>query len=141
MNQNADQNPLAQPAISLTQGQAAVNNWCNFFLEAGLRFPEGDGILRGFQIQIADLQAILDYPQATGVRAYLGMTTPGDLTTLDLMLVPIANGSTTSPGQDILEPIVPGGGPDDPYSIFDFTQPCPIQCDLDSEMYFPNTQP
>lgn len=139
MNQNADQNPPAQDAISLIQGQSSVNNWSNFFQEAGLKFPEGDGLLRGFYIPIADLLAIADYHQATGVRAYLGMTTPGDLTTLDLMLVPVTEGPTPA-GLDIVEPLTPGGGPDDLYSIYDFTQPCPVQCDITSEMYYPNTQ-
>lgn len=129
MNNNRETNET--DTIPLELGINWCANWRQAFSNAFPQVPFTD-ILRGFRIPFDDIAQLASIPQAVAVRSYLSMDDPNDPSTLRLLLVPIG---VNAAGQeyDMLvgpEPIVP------PESyIFDFTQPCPIQCDVTSPLY------
>lgn len=121
-------------AISETNGIIFTTNWRNYFVSRGLSFPEGDHILRGFRIRKEDLTQLMAVPGMAHARAYLAMKTIDGLQSLDILLVPV-----DEDGKDIIVPVketdeIEEG---DLVSIFDFTVPCPVQCDNESPLYGP----
>jgi len=88
--------------------------------------------IRAFNIPMQDIVSLADFTKCLSVRAYLGMSTPGDITTLKLVMVPVdAN------NQDVLSIPVPGGsvGEVTQSSIYDLTTPCPQMCDIQSPLF------
>jgi hypothetical protein len=84
--------------------------------------------IRAFNIPMTDIQSLADFTKCPSVRAYLGMSTPGDITTLKLVIVPV-----DSNNKDILEIPAPDGTTQS--SIYDLTTPCPQACDLQSPLF------
>jgi hypothetical protein len=84
--------------------------------------------IRAFNIPMADIASLADFTQCSSVRAYLGMSTPGDISTLKLVLVPVDRKNN-----DILSIPIPDGSTQS--SIYDFTSPCPTICDIQSPLF------
>jgi len=88
--------------------------------------------IRAFNIPMADIASLADFTKCPSVRAYLGMSTPGDITTLKLVIVPVDDNN-----QDVLSIPVPDGsvGFVQQSSIYDLTSPCPSICDIQSPLF------
>lgn len=84
--------------------------------------------IRAFNIPMTDVASLAEFTKCTSVRAYLGMSTPGDISTLKLVMVPVDDKNN-----DILSIPVPGGTTQS--SIYDFTSPCPSICDINSPLF------
>jgi len=122
-------------SVNTVSVEDAVRNACNWreylgSLEPGV--PE-DSLMRGFFIPIHDIVRLAGFEpeNARGVRAYLCLRKPGDISTLHLLLVPMGK-----EGADRLR-WKKGDGTDEDSSIYNLTQPCPTYCDKSSEMYGP----
>jgi hypothetical protein len=108
-----------------------TTNWRNYMGKSNPDF------IRAFEIPLSDitnLAALTEKYGGTGVRAYIGLEKEGDLSSAKLAIVPI-----DSKGNDILK--VPEGFQQtamvEESSIFDFTNPCPQACDLNSPLFGP----
>ncbi|MFM6926453.1 MAG: hypothetical protein ACKOU7_13180 [Ferruginibacter sp.] len=88
--------------------------------------------IHAFNIPMQDIASLADFTKCPSVRAYLGMSDPKDISTLKLVLVPVDITNT-----DILSIQVPdgSGGLVEQSSIYDFTSPCPQNCDIDSPLF------
>jgi len=92
-------------------------------------------ILRAFWIPIDDINNLAAVHGADAVRAYICLEQPDDLSTIKVVLVPVID------NVDILvmpqsEFVGDNSLTDDSGStIYDFTQPCPVQCDPQSPLY------
>ena len=84
--------------------------------------------IRAFNIPMEDIVSLASFTKCPSVRAYLGMSVPGDVSTLKLVLVPVDDKNN-----DILSIPVPDGTTQS--SIYDFTTPCPQACDLSSPLF------
>jgi hypothetical protein len=108
-----------------------TTNWRNYMGKGNPDF------IRAFEIPLDDitnLAALTERFGGAGVRAYIGLNVEGDPTSAKLAIVPIdANGN------DVLK--VPEGFGQaamvEDSTIFDFTNPCPQACDLNSPLYGP----
>ena len=89
--------------------------------------PSSDYI-RAFNIPIEDIISLSQFRKSISVRAYLGMSVPGDVSSLNLVLVPVDENN-----KDILSTQAPDGT--DQCSIYDLTSPCPQNCDIDSPLF------
>jgi hypothetical protein len=87
--------------------------------------------VRSYLIPIISFQNLLKYnPDAEAVRAYIGLNELEDVSTTELLLVPIVGGKEM-PYRQILD----GGGLGDPdcdtddcSNIYDLSAPCPPEC-------------
>jgi hypothetical protein len=96
-------------------------------------------ILRGYFIPIEDIISLYEFFKnggvpLSGVRGYLGYDplvpiAPAQLN-LDLLLVPV-----NMDGTDILEAPTQLGLGDSTSTIYDFSSPCPVNCDTASVLY------
>ena len=130
------------PTIPLPEAIARVTRFRNQFTEL---IPETE-IPRAVLIPIDDLLAIVSRYESIdkegnivntlkGVRAYFAVKAsdqalPDDITAL---IVPV-----DLAGNDIvLNEGVGLGAPDFDSEVYDFTMPCPTECDVDSPLYIP----
>lgn len=102
--------------------------------------PNSTDIFRGFRIPINDLEALLDdagytltkkehAPDIDFVRTYLAIKNEA----MDLIIVPVSKLDEQYPnGADILSMTIDGKPK---CTIYDFTTPCPTQCDTSSPLY------
>lgn len=113
--------------ISLKHAETLTANWRQV-----MQPLMGDHLLRGFFIPSLDLMGLFTLHEKTGclgVRGYLCLTDPHDISSVELILVPVGHD-----GKDILNiPDASGEGRES--TIYDFTQPCPSQCDTSSPLY------
>lgn len=88
--------------------------------------------IHAFNIPMQDIESLADFTKCPSVRAYLGMSDPTDISTLKLVLVPV-----DSSNDDVLSIEVPdgSGGLVTQSSIYDFTSPCPQNCDINSPLF------
>jgi hypothetical protein len=88
--------------------------------------------IKAFNIPMQDIVSLSDFTKCSSVRAYLGMSTPGDITSLKLVIVPVDDNNL-----DVLSILVPDGGGVEvtQSSIYDLTIPCPQACDLQSPLF------
>lgn len=130
------------PPVPVVVAETLTQNWRDYY--AGITKTPPVDAFRGFKIPLEDLEKLVDIAkkdnQITAVRAYLAIGRPlqnGELPTsedLHILLVPVAeNGGT---GTDVLEVAeeIDGNIVMVP-SIYDFTTPCPAQCDFTSPLY------
>jgi hypothetical protein len=110
-----------------------TTNWRNFMGKGNPDF------IRAFEIPLDDMvnaAALTQKYGGTGVRAYIGLDVEGEINSAKLAIVPI-----DAKGNDILK--VPDGAKvsadsaEDESTIFDFTNPCPQACDLNSPLFGP----
>lgn len=116
--------------------------------------PNGEEVFRGFRIPIADLEQLLkiakiyneDHTEKIhSVRAYLVKDSerPEQLKDIHLILVPVVGGKEMHPGSekavapfgyDLLQ-VKDSALEKEGSLIFDFTMPCPTECDPESTLY------
>lgn len=122
----------------------AVDRVTRFRNQLVLQVPESN-IPRAVFIPISDLLAIInsynvigadgaDINQLSGVRAYFAVKEtdtdlPDDVTAV---IVPVDKA-----GKDIIYQNNRGNGEGDDTEIYDFTKPCPAECDKTSPLYVP----
>lgn len=134
------------PPVPVTVAETLTENWRNYY--GILTGTPADDAFRGFKIPLEDLEKLVEIAkkdnQITAVRAYLAIGRPlqnGEIPVtedLHILLVPVAeNGGT---GTDVLQvaeevdhKIVMES------AIYDFTTPCPAQCDFTSPLYSKQT--
>jgi hypothetical protein len=116
------------PGIPETTAVDFTTNWRNYISNID---PSPDYI-RAFNIPMGDIVSLADFTKCTSVRAYLGMSTAGDISTLKLVLVPVDDNNL-----DVLSIPVPDGGGVEvtQSSIYDLTVPCPQLCDIQSPLF------
>ena len=112
------------PGIPESVGVDFTTNYRNYI--SGVD-PSPDYI-KAFNIPMADIASLADFTKCPSVRAYLGMSTPGDITTLKLVIVPVDDNNV-----DILSITAPDGSTQS--SIYDLTIPCPQLCDIQSPLF------
>jgi hypothetical protein len=130
----SDQQTVLGYPDTITQEDAVkiTTSWRNYMAKSG-----NPDFIRAFEIPLDDLlnaAALTQKYGGTGVRAYIGLAVEGDPTSAKLAIVPI-----DVKGNDILK--VPDGSQqvagEEESSIFDFTNPCPQACDLNSPLFGP----
>lgn len=84
--------------------------------------------IRAFNIPMEDIVSLSKFERGISVRAYFGMSVPGDISSLKLVLVPVDKDN-----KDILSIQAPDGT--DQSSIYDLTTTCPQYCDIDSPLF------
>jgi hypothetical protein len=112
------------PGIPESTAVDYTTNYRNY--QSGIA-PTPDYI-RAFNIPMEDIISLSQFERSTSVRAYLGMSVPGDITSLQLVLVPVDKDNN-----DILSIQAPDGT--DQSSIYDLTTPCPQICGIDSPLF------
>ena len=130
------------PPVELPVAEDLTQNWRDYY--AGITKTAPEDAFRGFKIPLEDLQRLVEIAQKdnqiNAVRAYLAIGRPlqnGEIPgteDLHVLLVPVAeNGGT---GTDILQvPVEVDSKTVMVSSIYDFTTPCPAQCDFSSPLY------
>ncbi len=110
-----------------------TTNWRNFMGKGNPDF------IRAFEIPLDDLvnaAALTQKYGGVGVRAYIGLNAEGDPNSAKLAIVPI-----DVKGNDILKVPMQEGqkavADEEESTIFDFTNPCPQACDLNSPLFGP----
>jgi hypothetical protein len=118
------------PVDTITEPVAVsiTTNWRNYI---GQYEPESQYV-RAFNIPMSDIQNLADFTDCPSVRAYLAMETPGDISTLKIILVPV-----NQKNNDVLSIEVPGegGAMVEQSAIYDLTTPCPQLCDINSPLF------
>jgi len=133
---------ITVPTVPL---QEAIDRVTRFRDQLINQVPQAN-IPRAVFIPIADLMAIIDKFQdlddngnirnsLTGVRAYFAVKEtdqdlPDDVTAL-IVPVDLAGSDIVAHTHGV------GGDEEDDSDIYDFTQPCPAQCDVESPLYIP----
>lgn len=150
------------PTVPVQKAIELTSNWRSFYAEIyndstqNLKKidPDGKDVFRGFRIPLDDLEQIMEVARKfnsenqekiNSVRAYLVKDTE-DVTRLGdihIILVPVVGGKEIEPfplqsvaphGRDLLQ--LENQTLDTEESvIYDFTTPCPTQCDPESELY------
>lgn len=120
--------PSPQDTISQGEAVAITTNWRNYIGQ----YEPADQYIRAFNIPMSDIQNLADFTDCPSVRAYLAMETPGDISTLKIILVPV-----NQKNNDVLSIQVPdgSGGMVEQSAIYDFTTPCPQACDVNSPLF------
>ncbi len=120
--------PTPVDTLTEQQGIDVTTNWRTYISV----IDTNPNYIRAFNIPMSDIQNLAEFTKCPSVRAYLAMDNPKDASTLKIILVPVdANNN------DVLSiPIdaaVAGG--DTQSSIYDFTNPCPQICDINSPLF------
>lgn len=130
MSNQASQDVLKFPdTIHLSDGSAMTKSWRDYI--SGI--DKNPNYIRAFNIPMADISKLASFAQSSSVRAYLALGTPGDISSLKLVLVPV----NTADGKDITgvpDSGVTGATVTDS-TVFDFTSPCPQTCDITSPLF------
>jgi hypothetical protein len=118
--------------ISLEEAVNFTGKWRNGSSSTKLNYI---GFIKGFFINKMDIEQLnLLIPPHGGCRGYLGID--DNTNSIKFLLVPV-----DSEGRDILSITYGHGHPEDDSdaqsTIFDFTTPCPSQCDEKSPLYGP----
>lgn len=121
--------------------------------------PNDENVFRGFRIPLEDLSQILDVikkynedaarknqAEINSVRAYLAKNSPeiDIVNDVHVLLVPVVGGKKIEPhsknndigefGNDLLE-LETERGLSPQYTIYNFTTPCPTECDKNSKLF------
>lgn len=119
--------PGAQDTIPEQLAVTITTNWRDYIS----KHDPDPNYIRAFNIPMVDIKELAEFYACPSVRAYLAMETPGDITTLKIVLVPV-----DAKGNDILSvPVKTDANVVDQSSIYDFTSPCPQLCDLNSPLF------
>lgn len=150
------------PTIPVEEAVKLTTNWRSFYADIyndttkNLKKidPDGKDVFRGFRIPIEDIEQLLqvakefnaeNQKKINSVRAYLVKDTE-DVTRLSdihIILVPVIDGENGElfksgmpvlHGRDLLE-VENKESEVNESVIYDFTTPCPTQCDPESELY------
>ncbi len=144
------------PSIPVKEAVTLTSNWRTYYAALSTEAnpaqpisPNSPEVFRGFRIPLEDLEKIIavarEYNEKNAspinsVRAYLVKDTPDIRHNKDihLILVPVVGGKEMqaglSPfGTDLLGP--KGVEDETDTFIYDYTSPCPAQCDTESILY------
>lgn len=139
--------PIQDKTIGLELARIRVTRWLNAMAMIPAFKADPQRMPRAIFIALDDInELIAAYPEKelSGIRVYFGIAgedDPGPAKVDDLrgMIVPVLKADPYRPHQDHI--VTPS---DDPNytSIYDFTAPCPVFCDQQSELYvpYPNIQ-
>jgi hypothetical protein len=117
-----------RPPVSHREALTNMSNWRKI-----ARPVMGNNFLRGFYIPHDDLLEVRrNHPDARGVRAYFSILDQNTIASIHLYIVPV-----DERGKDILIPAKDNDGKYYESTVYDFTQPCPNQCDFESPYYDP----
>jgi hypothetical protein len=131
------QNPLdTYPCIPLAEAQARVANWLNAITTIPYFEKCQDEIPRAIFISHEDLLALKDkYPDTAGIRVYFGLNQPVNNETPSAdpyqvagLVVPVFKDEVGKHHDMVVLD-------EEKTAVYDFTRPCPIFCDLGSELY------
>lgn len=128
VDQQLQAQTVPSPGIPEATGIAFTTNYRNYISA----IDQNPDYIHAFNIPMQDVASLADFTKCPSVRAYLGMSDPTDISTLKLVLVPVDNTNT-----DVLSIPVPdgSGGLVNQSSIYDFTSPCPQNCDINSPLF------
>lgn len=150
------------PTLPVKVAEELTTNWRQYYADIyNKAVPEkpidsnSEMVFRGFRIPLQDLEKIVEIAKTfnseegnglpiSSVRAYLvkDSASTANIKDIHLVLVPVVGGKEMTPmpgagvqpfGYDLLTP--PDTETEGTY-IFDFTTPCPTECDTDSPLYF-----
>jgi len=114
---------------------STAKQWCTNWLTTYKKYFPGakdQEVLRGFTIPIEDILELANvHAQCSGVRAYLAIADLNDPQTAKILLVPIDEKGHDIPTEKFTTIVPP------PSHIYDFTLPCPAQCDVTSPLFVP----
>lgn len=152
------------PTVPKEKARELTKNWRKYYAEIyngpntnTVIDHDGSKIFRGFRIPLEDLSQILETVEnynaekdnehkINSVRAYIAKNSEDINRTDDIhvLLVPIVGGKNIVPpisqgevgefGNDLLEHTDRKTGKSNP-TIYNFTTPCPTECDTRSELY------
>lgn len=134
------QNPLNQyPCIPLPEAQSRVRNWLNAITRIPYFEQNQEQIPRAIFISHDDLQALKEkYPDTMGIRVYFGIDQPittqastEDPYQVTGLVVPVLKNEAGN-YEDIIRRKDEG---EEKTAVYDFTRPCPVFCDMNSELY------
>ncbi|MCD8538486.1 MAG: hypothetical protein LRY55_01045 [Leadbetterella sp.] len=153
------------PTIPVPKAIQLTTNWRSFYAEiyndsvehTKKIDPDGKEVFRGFRIPLEDLEQLLKIAKKfntenseekiNSIRAYLVKDSedPKLLGDIHVILVPVVGGNEMEPfpsksatpyGTDLLQMEDRALGTTESV-IYDFTSPCPTECDTDSDLYSP----
>lgn len=140
MKEESKENALKKPqsqTISREDARSRVRKWLDVIGSLPLFKKDPDSIPRAIYIPLKDLKQLLEaYPEddVKGVRVYFGLDVlPGEPVTpsaLSGLMVPVLFKGDKHHDHIIEETENPNET-----SIYDFTTPCPVYCDKQSELY------
>lgn len=152
------------PTLPLEKAIEQTSNWRSFYAKIynDSKFlnainPDGEGVFRGFRIPLEDLTQIVEFinkynadeknkEKINSIRAYLAKNTDDmeRLEDIHVLLVPVVGGKKIEPdmlrgddaiyGRDLLE-IDNKQENAIESTIYNFTTPCPTECDTKSVLY------
>lgn len=120
--------------VNLKNAELWCENWRTLYKQL-FGVTQDTEVFRGFRIPIADIEMLAAFADGHAVRGYIAIK---DLENPvpEILLVPVKHTTGAppdDPGQDVIFKDEPGD-PDRTY-IYDFTRPCPMQCDTRSPLY------
>lgn len=152
------------PNVPVEKAIRLAANWRSFYAEIYNDSvenhhkidPDGNEVFRGFRIPLEDLEQLLkiahkfnsENPEKiNSIRAYLVKDSDNisHLKDIHVILLPVVGGNEMKPfplkgvapyGTDMLQMEDRALGTTESV-IYDFTQPCPTECDPESELYSP----
>ncbi len=130
---------LSNPPIPLEKAIKEAANWrtyCKKLIHGG-KGKEGEDlpVIKAFFIPITDLQEVLDLAKndsgkiVAGMRIYFRLENEeDDLSNLQAMIVPVIYEADPLYLKDWTQ-LSHAAADEDPSLVFDFTKPCPTECD------------
>jgi hypothetical protein len=125
---NTPNTPSPQDTITEVDAINITTNWRGYISA----IDPNPNYIKAFNIPMSDIQNLADFTDCPSVRAYLAMETPGDISSLKIILVPV-----DQKNNDVLSIQVPGESESmvEQSAIYDFTNPCPQICDVNSPLF------
>jgi hypothetical protein len=120
--------PSPKDTIIESVAVTITTNWRDYIG----KYEPADQYIRAFNIPMSDIQNLADFTDCPSVRAYLAMDNSKDISTLKIILVPVDVSNN-----DVLSIQIPGDGGAmvEQSAIYDFTNPCPQICDINSPLF------
>jgi hypothetical protein len=117
--------------VYVNDAEQWCENWRNLYKEI-MSVSREEDVFRGFLIPLADIQKLAATTGAHAVRGYMAIKDPANPVP-ELLLVPVKHKEgepDDGPGEDMLNRL----GSTETF-IYNFTRPCPVQCDVNSRLY------
>jgi hypothetical protein len=134
--------PVISRTIPLDVAVVRVTRWLNTIAAMPEFKGKPDSIPRAIYISFDDIEALkAEYPETDlkGIRMYFGLAGEGNpeppgVKDIHGLIVPVFDAAPYRKHADLVinDPTNPNAT-----SIYDFTAPCPVVCDFQSELYVP----
>jgi hypothetical protein len=136
---------VSVPPIPLKQAAKEAANWRAYCkkLVHGRKGKHGEDlpVIKAFFIPADDLLEVLELAKGdsgqavAGIRIYFRLVNEDDdLSDLQAMIVPVVNHPDITYLKDWTHLRKAASDEEDPSLVFDFTKPCPTECDLQSPL-------